>query len=120
MKATLPNKAEKSRKGQKTSKERQLFHLLLMQTCKNMKIQVKEEHLFAEGRKFRFDYAIPELMVAVEYEGVMSGKARHTTIGGYSKDCEKYNLAAANGWKLLRYTALNYSQVTTDLLKFKQ
>lgn len=74
-----------------------------------------EELQFHETRKFRFDWAIPSLKLAIEYEGLMSKKSGHTTISGYSKDCEKYNLAVLNGWKVLRYTALNYKQLANDL-----
>ena len=70
-----------------------------------------EEFRFHNQRKFRFDFALPDLKVAFEYEGIMRGKSRHTTITGYTKDCEKYNLAALEGWKVYRYTALNYMDV---------
>jgi hypothetical protein len=49
--------------------------------------------------KFRFDWAIPDLKVAIEYEGLMSVKSGQTTVTGYSNDCIKYNLAACLGWK---------------------
>ena len=39
------------------------------------------------------------------------------TITGYSKDCEKYNLAALNCWRVLRYTALSINQYITDMEK---
>lgn len=32
-------------------------------------------------------------------------------------DCVKYNLAQIEGWKVLRYTALNVIQIETDLEK---
>ena len=59
---------------------------------------------FAPPRLFRFDFAWPELKVAVEIEGGLYGKSRHTTVGGFNKDCEKYNLAVENGWRVLRFT----------------
>lgn len=77
-----------------------------------------KEHEFDLQRKFRFDYAIPELMLAIEYEGLMSEKSGHTTVEGYTKDCRKYNLATSQGWKILRYTALNYSEVAQDIELF--
>ena len=77
-----------------------------------------KEHQFDLQRKFRFDYAIPELMLAIEYEGLMSDKSGHTTVEGYTKDCRKYNLATSQGWKILRYTALNYSEVAQDIELF--
>lgn len=82
----------------------------------NIIAECLEEHSFHPDRKWRFDFAIPELMIAIEYEGLMSEKSGHTTIKGYSKDCEKYNEAIKQGWKLLRYTALNYQNLHDDLI----
>ena len=74
------------------------------------RINFVEEHKFLEDRKFKFDVAIVEEKIAIEYEGLAftGGISRHTTLGGYSKDCEKYNLAVADGWRVLRFTASNY------------
>lgn len=76
-----------------------------------------EEFQFHPIRKFRFDWAIPSIKIAIEYEGLMSEKSGHTTISGYTKDCEKYNLACVCGWKVLRYTAKNYTNIENDLKK---
>lgn len=75
------------------------------------------EYKFDEKRRFRFDIALPELKIAIEYEGIFAEKSRHTSLGGYSTDCEKYNLAAINGWRMLRYTALNYEYMAGNILK---
>lgn len=64
--------------------------------------------IYAKPRMFRFDFAIVDKMIAIEYEGINGGKSRHTTLTGYTKDTEKYNLAQQLGWKVYRYTALNY------------
>lgn len=85
-------------------------------------LQYEKELVFAKPRKFRFDFAIPSLMLAVEYEGIMVGqygKSRHTSITGYSKDTEKYNLAAKKGWRIFRYTAINYKQLSVDLNEYR-
>jgi len=74
-----------------------------------------EELQFHHKRLFRFDWAIPELKIAIEYEGIFSKKSGHTTVTGYTKDCIKYNLAAIEGWKVLRYTAKNYENLSQDL-----
>lgn len=76
------------------------------------------EHRFDDQRKFRFDWAVPSLNLGIEYEGLLSEKSGHLTIGGYTKDTEKYNLAAINGWTVLRYTPRNYKNIERDLLKF--
>jgi hypothetical protein len=66
--------------------------------------EVKPEHRFHETRRWRFDAAIPELMLAVEYEGGTFGRSRHTSGVGYSRDVEKYSTAAAMGWTVIRVT----------------
>lgn len=87
-----------------------IFYLL-----KSLKIDFIQEYKFLDNRKFRFDFAIVENKIAIEYEGILSYKSRHTSVTGYSKDCEKYNLAVINGWRVLRYTALNISNLENDL-----
>lgn len=75
------------------------------------------ELMFDEKRKFRFDWAIPSLKIAIEYEGIMSAKSGHTTVSGFNSDCIKYNLATTQGWRVLRYTAKNYLDLEKDLMK---
>lgn len=60
---------------------------------------------FAPGRRFRFDVAFPDQRVAVEAEGGVWTRGRHTRGKGYTRDCEKYNLASELGWTVLRYTS---------------
>jgi len=67
----------------------------------------KREHRFHAIRKWRFDFAWPGQMLAVECEGLTwsKKKSRHTTDSGFEKDCEKYNAAAIEGWTVLRFTS---------------
>lgn len=62
------------------------------------------EYKFSIHRNFRFDFAWPQFMLAVEIEGGTRGISRHTQPDGYERDTEKYNLAATNHWTVLRYT----------------
>lgn len=80
-----------------------------------MKIDFISELRFHETRQWRFDIAIPAMKIAIEYEGIMSRKSRHTTVTGYTKDCEKYNAATIAGWRVLRYNAINYKSLGDDL-----
>ena len=65
----------------------------------------RPEYRFAPPRRWRFDRAWPEHMVAVEVEGVTGGLGgRHQRRDGFERDCEKYNAAALAGWVLLRFT----------------
>jgi len=59
---------------------------------------------FCESRKFRFDWAFIDKMIAAEVEGGQWTSGRHTRGAGYANDCEKYNLAQSMGWKVFRFT----------------
>jgi len=60
---------------------------------------------FHPVRKWRFDFAWPGQMVAVEVEGGTWSGGRHTTGIGFRNDCEKYNAATALGWRVYRFTS---------------
>jgi very-short-patch-repair endonuclease len=79
------------------------------------KLELLTEHKFHPERKWRFDWAFPSHMIAIEYEGLMSEKSRHTTISGFTGDADKYNAAQQLGWKVFRYTAKNYKSIIDDL-----
>ena len=62
------------------------------------------EYQFAAPRKWRVDFAYPELAIAIEIEGGIHTNGRHVRASGFEKDCEKYNALAEKGWSLFRYT----------------
>lgn len=62
------------------------------------------EYRFAPPRRWRFDYAWPEYMIALEVEGGVFVGGRHTRGAGFVKDMEKYNEATARGWRVFRTT----------------
>lgn len=62
------------------------------------------EHRFHPKRRWQFDFAWPVFRLAVEIEGGLYGKSRHTTMTGFNADCEKYNTATLMGWRVLRVT----------------
>lgn len=64
----------------------------------------EREHRFAPPRRWKFDFANPALMVALEVEGGTWARSRHTSGKGYAGDCEKYSTAAVMGWRVLRFT----------------
>ncbi len=64
----------------------------------------EREWKFDAKRRWRFDYAWFERMVALEVEGGVWTGGRHTRGAGFVKDIEKYNRAAVLGWRLLRVT----------------
>ena len=63
-----------------------------------------QEHKFHAVRRWRFDFAWPELGFAVEIEGGTWSGGRHTRGSGFAKDCEKYNTAVYDGWHVMRFT----------------
>lgn len=64
----------------------------------------EREFLFHKKRKWRFDLAWPDLLIAVEVEGGIWVGGRHVRGQGYEADCEKYNEAQIAGWMVLRFT----------------
>lgn len=87
----------------------------MKQQLNDANIPYSTEYKFHDVRRFKFDIALPILKIAFEYEGLVSSKSRHTSITGYTRDTEKYNLAQSMGWKVFRYTALNYKNFESDL-----
>jgi very-short-patch-repair endonuclease len=76
------------------------------------------EWQFDTKRKWRFDFAWPEVRVALEVEGGVFTNGRHTRASGFIKDMEKYNRAAVLGWRVLRTTPDNLCmQETIDMVK---
>ena len=71
---------------------------------KQMFGECEREYRFHPIRRFRFDYAIPSKMIAIEQEGGAWTNGRHTRGKGYISDMEKYNLATSMGWRVLRFT----------------
>lgn len=63
------------------------------------------EFRFARPRQWRFDFAWPELGLALEIEGGTWVQGRHGTGAGMRADAEKYNAATLDGWRILRVTS---------------
>jgi very-short-patch-repair endonuclease len=98
-----------------------------------LNIDLKSEFLFAEPRKFCFDFCIPSLFIAIECDGGAFKKRTYrnkkgeliTTIGGrhnsgtgFLKDMEKLNLAAMMGWRILRFTPVQLcTNVTIETIR---
>lgn len=78
------------------------------------------EHLFHSERKWRFDCAVPSIMLACEIEGgihpfrdknpksqtfgQLVERGRHSRGQGYQEDLDKYNSAASLGWVVFRFS----------------
>ena len=92
-----------------TSKGEQLFIDQLMWDQLDIP---KAEYRFLKKRRFRFDFAWPDRMMAVEIEGGVWSGGRHTRGKGYTRDLEKYNLATLHGWKVYRFTTQDVTSGT--------
>jgi very-short-patch-repair endonuclease len=65
----------------------------------------QREYRFDPSRRWKFDFAWPNWQVAVECEGGIWTHGRHTRGSGFEADCEKYNTATVQGWRVLRFTS---------------
>ena len=91
--------------------------------CRLMHLPEPErEHRFMLTRKFRFDFAWPDLKIAVELDGGMRARTvhkrlgnglmipvrvrgRHVSASGFESDARKRNFAVIAGWRVLHFTA---------------
>ncbi len=106
------------------------------------------EFRFHPTRMWRFDFAWPAYRLAVELEGgvmsypvtcdsckrpvhrlnkrtkrkerVYASMGRHTRASGFQSDCEKYNEAAAMGYRVLRFTIKNLTESPAEMIKLIQ
>jgi hypothetical protein len=78
-----------------------LFHQML----KQMDPGWVEEHRFAPPRRWRFDFAHPGRKLAIEVQGGIWTRGRHSR-GGQNqlKEMEKLNAAALDGWLILYFS----------------
>ena len=89
--------------------------LTILQTLQTMfgPERVEEEYRFHPVRRWRFDFAVPAIRLAVEYNGhggfvAAGGKSRHGSIIGMTGDAEKLNAAIGCGWRVLQFTTLHF------------
>jgi hypothetical protein len=70
-------------------------------------------------RKFRFDYCFTDLKLAIEIEGGIWRKepTGHAGGKGITKDIEKYNLAALNGYTVIRFTYQQKFEYVEQVIK---
>ena len=75
--------------------------------------EIKPEHIFYPGRKWRIDFAIVDMEIGIEIEGGVWTNGAHTRGKGFIEDMEKYNAAATLGWVILRFTPQDLNKITT-------
>jgi hypothetical protein len=67
-------------------------------------------------RRFRFDYAWPDKLVALEVDGGIWSRGRHVRGKGWLLDSQKLNLAASMGYRMLRCTPKQLCDLQTIAL----
>lgn len=120
------DKPDKPKKAKKESASSRLEQAVLIIYERNEWPKPRQEYIFHPTRKWRIDFAHPEVKLAIEVEGgtwgqpircqncgvlVRRGRAivraagRHNSAAGMTKDAEKYNAMAIGGWTLIRVTS---------------
>ena len=64
----------------------------------------EREYRFDASRRWRFDFAWPKHLIAVEIEGGIWNNGAHVRGEHYISDCRKYNTAVSHGWRVFRLT----------------
>ena len=67
--------------------------------------ELETEYRFHGARRWRADFAHVAAAVLIEVEGGTRQYGRHNRHDGYRNDCEKYNAAQHNGWRVYRLTS---------------
>lgn len=96
---------------EKTINKHEVRALTLLETI--LGIPPYREFRFHPTRRWRFDFAYPDIKLAIEIEGGTWIGGRHIHPIGFEKDCEKYNAATILGWRVLRCTP---KQLTLEYL----
>jgi len=65
------------------------------------------QYRFHPERKWRFDLAWLDAKVAVELDGGIFSRGRHTRGMGYHNQLDKANAAIVEGWVVLRFDTLH-------------
>lgn len=71
--------------------------------CKAEGLAPVREVKFHPTRRWKFDFAFPDRMIAVEIEGGIWTGGRHSRGVGMQADMEKYNEAQRLGWSIFRF-----------------
>lgn len=84
--------------------KRERLELAMLQQLKALKLDLGmvREWKFDEVRAWRFDFAWPARLMALEVEGGIWSEGRHVRARGFIADAEKYANAAIYGWRVIR------------------
>lgn len=96
------------------------FEMLLLSMNSALTRGYQREVRFDPKRKWRFDFAWPKSLVAVEIHGMASFATGHRVGNAHEKDYEKMNMAQLQGWLVLQFSGrqvMNESAECLDLLR---
>ena len=74
-------------------------------------LKVVREFRAIPGRRFAFDFFLPDYGILIEIQGGAFTGGRHTRGAGMASDCEKSRLAQMMGYKCFAYTG---NQITRE------
>jgi hypothetical protein len=90
--------SDKPKPDPKPNRYQRFFH-----QCEKLGIPLPQDEIqFKNYRKWSFDFAWPEHLLALEVEGGGWSKGRHTRGTGFRNDLKKYMAATLAGWTLIR------------------
>lgn len=108
-------KTRKAKRGGKNTQKQPKYDAFCLLLRQHLGVEVVAEHRFHPTRLWRFDYAIPSHRIAIEIDGGVWNQGRHNRPKGYIADLDKFNNAAALGWRVLKFTP--QQQFTTKALR---
>lgn len=91
----------------------QEHEILMRYHLQELKLHAFFDYRFHDRYRWKFDFAVPDHMLALEIEGGAWGfddghgnkiMGAHSRGEGYYKDCYKYREAAILGWAVLRFS----------------
>lgn len=99
----------------KQAQQETLSRLFLAHWQRNELPKLEMEYKFHPDRRWRLDYALPELKIAIEIHGgtrktytdkngIVRQGGRHNRADGFANDREKMNAAQAMGWIVIELT----------------
>ena len=97
--------------------ERQALHVLLK---KFPAVLITSQYQFHPKRKWRFDFAIPSLKIAIEINGGVWSNGRHSRGSGLVKEYEKMRAAAVLHWYVFAYDPKSIHLITEDISRFME
>lgn len=113
-KGIASTKTSRKKGGKRANSRGDVFTFLLHQ---RLGVECVREYRFHPTRQWRFDYAIPDLRIAIEIDGGIWINGRHNRASGYIGDMDKFNAAATLGWVVLKFTPQEqYTKKALDLI----